>query len=699
MDGDRERQFSGVYVRMVVQFLRERHDAEVLRRVLAFAGEDRPIEVLLDDAVWASYDQIRRLFEATASMLDGPSSLTDAALATPVDSGSSAELAQSLQDLGSPSSLLRAALSTDSAFGLSTVRHMSGEEVTPDEWLVRTWFTEGFDSFPEFCAFETGVLSLLPRLFGLPAGDAVEETCCCSGDECCTFRLRWTEDEEHRAEQERLYFETRSHLLESRLAAIQQTVADLVSAPDPDAGLSRVLEAASRSMYAPCYVLVTDPRLPIRPRLLAQGVDPAEAGRIGAELLEPEGRTAPGRLCVEVASNRTRYGWLAAVDPGSREYLEQERRVFASYAALAAAALDSATALDEARREATTSATLLELSRDLAALSGPEQIATQLAESIRRVVDCDRSLVLLTETDRVLVGGADGFPARVEARLRQGTLRSSDLDALGPDLDYLDAEGTTAVCLAHGLPTDQIPVAAATVPMTANEEMLGCLVVSVMKGPERLRESNGLNDALRGIAAQGAVALGNARLVARIRHQALHDELTGLGNRALMIQSLEQALSRGRRLGHDVAALFIDLDGFKEINDTLGHAAGDEILNQLGGRLHGVLRSGDTVGRIGGDEFVAVLEGECLDAGPEAIAERVMREIRRPFRLCGGSRQELWVTASMGIAVGDRPSADEMLRDADLALYRAKASGKDCHVVYSSELAESSSGSSLPVWH
>ena len=71
MEGDRKRQFSGVYVRMVVSFLHERHDAEVLRRVLAFAGEDRPVEVLLDDAVWVSYDQIRRLFEATASMLDG----------------------------------------------------------------------------------------------------------------------------------------------------------------------------------------------------------------------------------------------------------------------------------------------------------------------------------------------------------------------------------------------------------------------------------------------------------------------------------------------------------------------------------------------------------------------------------------------------------------------------------------------------
>ena len=134
--------------------------------------------------------------------------------------------------------------------------------------------------------------------------------------------------------------------------------------------------------------------------------------------------------------------------------------------------------------------------------------------------------------------------------------------------------------------------------------------------------------------------------------------------------------------------MFIDLDGFKGINDTLGHAAGDEVLSELGTRLRSVLRSGDMVGRIGGDEFVAVLEGKSLDAGPEVIADRLMNEIRRPFRLSCGTGRDLSITASIGIAIGGRESADEILRDADCALYRAKATGKDRLIVFSENMAE-----------
>jgi diguanylate cyclase (GGDEF)-like protein len=683
---DRECHFSGVHVRMVVHYLQERQGPTVLRSVLDLAKEDRPVEVLLDDAVWASYGQIRRLFEATASVLGGPTSLMDAAMGTPVDSDSSAELAQALQDVGSPDSLLEMAMNPDASFGLSTIRHRSGEQVAPGEWLIRERFTEGFEAFPELCSFQMGALSLIPRLFGLPAGETVEESCCCTGDDFCTFRLRWQEHDKDR--QPDTYFETRSRMLESRLKALQQTVADLVSAPDPDAALSRILLAASRSIYAPFYVLFTDPDLPIRPRLLFQGLESPEANRIGEDLLTLAGRCAPGRLCVEVVSNRSHYGWLAAIDPSGRSYLPQEQEVFASYATLAAAALDWVTAFDEARRQATTATTLLELSRHLAQLASPEQIAAHLAVSVRRVVDCDRSLVFLTDAEDVRIVAVDGFTEAVEAQLREHRLPGTALSVLGPDLTYFDSKDAAALCSLYELPDDEIPKATASVPMVANGDVLGCLVVSVMDGPRRLRENDGLNDALRGIAGQGAIAVDNARLIDRIRHQALHDDLTGLGNRTLMIECLERALARARRENLAVATMFIDLDGFKEINDNLGHAAGDEVLTEVGMRLRTVLRSGDTVGRIGGDEFVAVLEGKSLDAGPEVIADRLLNEIRRPSRLSCVTGCDLSITASIGIAKGDRESADEMLRDADFALYRAKATGKDRLLVYNDDAAE-----------
>lgn len=447
---DGNRHFSGVYVRMVVQFLQETHGSDVLRTILDRAGETRSLETLFDDSAWASYEQIRRLFEATASVLGDSESLIHAAASTAVGSGSSAEIAQALQDLGSPDSLLETAVSMDSALGLSTIRLRDGERIGPGEWVVRERFTEGFEPFPEFCTFMNGLFSLIPTLFGLPDGNVVEEDCCCRGAEYCSYLITWSEGD--RLTQERSYFETRSQLLQSRLETLQQTVAGVISAPDPDAALCCVMEAASRALYAHSYILVTDPDLPMRQRLLLQGMDESEGRRIASELSTPEGRAAPGRLCVEVATNHERYGWLAALDPGNRTFLDQERQTITSYASLAAAALDSAAAvakieraLEEARRQATTASSLLELSRDLAALTNPEQVAAHLAGAIRRVVDCDQSLVFLSGDDDAAVAAVDGFPERIEAQLHGIQLPLAAMELLGPELTYLDAEDVAAL--------------------------------------------------------------------------------------------------------------------------------------------------------------------------------------------------------------------------------------------------------------
>jgi diguanylate cyclase (GGDEF)-like protein len=123
--------------------------------------------------------------------------------------------------------------------------------------------------------------------------------------------------------------------------------------------------------------------------------------------------------------------------------------------------------------------------------------------------------------------------------------------------------------------------------------------------------------------------------------------------------------------------LFIDLDGFKEINDTFGHAAGDDLLRAVTARLNGLLRPSDTVGRLGGDEFVVLIDGVSMDSGPELVAERLLAVLREPFHLPEHHARALSVTASVGIATGDRPEAGELLRDADIALYQAKAAGKN----------------------
>jgi diguanylate cyclase (GGDEF)-like protein/PAS domain S-box-containing protein len=169
---------------------------------------------------------------------------------------------------------------------------------------------------------------------------------------------------------------------------------------------------------------------------------------------------------------------------------------------------------------------------------------------------------------------------------------------------------------------------------------------------------------------------------ALLAHRALHDPLTGLANRQLILDRAEQMLVRARRAREPVAAYFIDLDNFKDANDSLGHEAGDRVLRSVAGRFSALLRASDTVGRLGGDEFVILTEGVSLSSGPMRVAERIREVLRTPFHVEGFEGLPITITASIGIATGDRESAQELLRDADIALYRAKAGGRNRCVLF-----------------
>jgi diguanylate cyclase (GGDEF)-like protein len=173
-----------------------------------------------------------------------------------------------------------------------------------------------------------------------------------------------------------------------------------------------------------------------------------------------------------------------------------------------------------------------------------------------------------------------------------------------------------------------------------------------------------------------------ARREEELAFLATHDALTGLPNRTLILDRVEQMLARSARSKTPVAALFVDLDNFKSINDTLGHGVGDELLRAVTARLSGVTRDADALGRLGGDEFVVISEELSLSAGPELIAERLLDALKHPFNLGPEKATRVSVTASIGIAAGDRISAEELLRDADIAMYRAKWDGKNRYVVF-----------------
>ena len=181
-------------------------------------------------------------------------------------------------------------------------------------------------------------------------------------------------------------------------------------------------------------------------------------------------------------------------------------------------------------------------------------------------------------------------------------------------------------------------------------------------------------------------ASDHRRSVERLQHDALHDALTGLPNRTLFLDRLEQALRRARRTRPEsgAAVLFLDLDRFKVVNDSLGHQAGDLLLQSVALRLDAALRPGDTVARMGGDEFTVLLEDVTDAREATAVAERVLTTLADPFPVAG---RDLHVSGSIGIALGG-PEVDpeELIRDADVAMYRAKAEGKACHAVFDSHM-------------
>jgi diguanylate cyclase (GGDEF)-like protein/PAS domain S-box-containing protein len=167
------------------------------------------------------------------------------------------------------------------------------------------------------------------------------------------------------------------------------------------------------------------------------------------------------------------------------------------------------------------------------------------------------------------------------------------------------------------------------------------------------------------------------RAAEQLRHNSLHDFLTGLPNRAALTESLTTSLSRAARTHAPVALLFIDLDGFKSVNDNFGHAAGDEVLREVAVRLKIAVRETDTVGRLGGDEFVVLLDTEVDESTPKIVCDRIFNVLEPLFKFANGQAR---IGASIGVALHPplESQADELLRRADAAMYEAKRAGKGC---------------------
>jgi diguanylate cyclase (GGDEF)-like protein len=219
--------------------------------------------------------------------------------------------------------------------------------------------------------------------------------------------------------------------------------------------------------------------------------------------------------------------------------------------------------------------------------------------------------------------------------------------------------------------------AAIAAPVHDNGEIVGSIVVATRDGGQRYDHTH--ETLLQALAEHVTLAMTDAKTLEAM-YLAFHDSLTGLASRALFLDRLQHGLSGAQRAKTTLGLLFIDLDRFKMVNDTLGHGAGDELLVQVADRVRGCLRISDTAARFGGDEFAVLLQ-DTTETGAQRVADRVIDAVRAPYAIGG---REVFVNASIGIALSapGLNDANELLRSADVAMYEAKRNGKGRHELF-----------------
>jgi diguanylate cyclase (GGDEF)-like protein/PAS domain S-box-containing protein len=386
----------------------------------------------------------------------------------------------------------------------------------------------------------------------------------------------------------------------------------------------------------------------------ATALNEIEAGAVIAGREYTLQRTDGGRVLVEVLARRVSFGDRPAVQSVIRD-ITARRRAERSQAAIYRIAEASARA-----------SSLFSLLESVHSVVGELMDARNFFIALKD--GSGENFTFPYHRDEVDVG-VDSVPIK-------DTLSGHVLDGRRPLL--LSGDEMRAL-KASGVPVlGPIPVSWIGVPLAVREFSFGVLVVQSYREEVRYAEAD--RDLLSYVSHHIAEAIDRQRKEDQIEHMAFHDSLTGLPNRLLFEDRLTNALAQSERRHAPLSILFVDLDRFKVINDSLGHPIGDEVLKLAGWRLGEVLREGDSLARRGGDEFLVLLP----DTGPEGaanVAQRLIENIRAPM-LCG--THELTISASCGIAVFPENGKDTeaLLKAADIAMYRAKEGGRDAYRLF-----------------
>jgi diguanylate cyclase (GGDEF)-like protein len=631
--------------------------APAVADLLEEAGSSRTPEYLLDIGNWISYDEAVALWAAGARVTHHP----QFARAVGEDAAkrlNGSPVAALFRSLGSPEEVYRQLAIGATKFSVTT--RLEAVDVGPGFAEIVATTVEGFPRNADHCAWTCGLLSQPTVLFGLPPAVIEHEQCAALGAADCRYRVVWDADGAAATAQSSEQLEALREQLAAmteRLESMFATASDLIGADDIADVLARITDRAAQEVRAPRYLLAVRTRLGGDLHTHHRGFAHEEVAAYAEQILDDSVAPPESWLVVPVRSNRRDYGRLLAMYDGGHRFFAQERELLEVYARYAATALDNAAALMESKE-------LHELARALAAAGTSGEVAARLVDAVPIVVDCDRVGVYLWdeargEIVRRAVKGDEDSEWSI-APSPGGPLEKL-LNNPRPEPLFVDADEGNP--LLRDLLANVGAIASILVPITAPDTFLGFLIVSVASAPERLEPTPDLLDRLSGVAAHATTALQNGRLLDRITHQALHDELTGLANRTQFTDALRRAIHQALA----VTLFYVDLDNFKPVNDELGHEMGDRLLMAVADRLNGCTRAHDTVARLGGDEF-AVLIAEQDTGG---IADRLAQAFDDPFVIDGHT---LTIGASIGSAhyPDAAETAEGLLRLADAAMFEVK---------------------------
>ncbi|HYJ75211.1 MAG TPA: GGDEF domain-containing protein [Kineosporiaceae bacterium] len=672
VDGEELRETSGLTVRLVVSYVRSVAGDEGVQELLRLAGETRPLEVLEDERAWCSYAAKIALFRAASEVTGRPDvGLRVGAHVFESAVGPSVRLMLSM--FGSPAGLLRHIAHANGKF--TQCADLSATILSPTSATATYRLHDGYTPSRFDCDYTRGMLAQIPPMFGLPPATIGHDECQVKGEPACVYQLRWSL--RRRWWQRRTERVVDARVVHDRLQELQHAVTDLVGRDDldVDAVLAQVVERATFAVTARAFVLAAQLEPDMAPAVHAQGLAPDRARQIGEALLR--GRAEPVEdhlIAAPVRSAGRDYGVLAAL--ANAPFIPGELELLQAYAALAAAALDAVVARHETEDRRRTAEILLEFAADIGNARRSSEVVRAATEALRTLSLADTACVLLAEPDGTLRPASQvGFDAGESA-----TLESARLDPrTHPELArLLEAPSTAAVVddasdgpWLGGLLGRVGVRQAGVVGLRCQDHVHGIGIVGWRTPVASSSATERAVQRLTGAGIQTTIGLDKTELLQQVQLQARTDPLTGLTNRRRFLEILREEQERVTRLSGAAALLFLDLDGFKQVNDRLGHAAGDALLVEVARRVGECLGPHDTLARLGGDEFTVLAPDVLTVDELVALGERVLAATDGPSGATG-----IVVRPSVG-AVLLRPGgrADEALHAADSAMYVAKTAG------------------------